>query len=251
MRNIVYILILFSTIVSGQSAVMPILANRAKGGSGGGYTPPAWSGNNVYFYGNSITAYGGATVPDSGYTSDFCRTTGAIQQNYGQSGRVIQPGVACAGHPAFDTSIIVPYSSGYPMMFIALGVNDIGVNNSSSTASNYQTWVNNAVSASVNRGWAPSKICIVSPFYNDSTGLALFVGACGVTVAADTTRQYAFVAAAFAVASSRHTCYADMFDFNKNYPGGWGPYFYDGIHPNDAGHRLDANFLVNLIYTPQ
>lgn len=209
-----------------------------------------WTGKNVHFFGNSITAGVGATVSANRYTSVFSAAVGCVEQNHGVSSMVLQNALpAGCARPVFSVTSISAKQAGDVMLFVALGVNDIGVNVAAMTPSGYQLTMDSLVTNAISKGWAAQDIVLLTPFY--FTAYSSYLGNCSVTTAADVTRHQAYADAVTAVARARHTVLADIYVAMKNSSNPASLLSGDGIHPNDTGHAFIAAFLQNLNYAVQ
>jgi lysophospholipase L1-like esterase len=242
MKNLLFIFLFFSICVKSQTYI-------------GKPDTVYFSGKTVVFIGNSITAGFNSSDNAHRYVNIFATTKSATLSNLGISGQVLQNGTVCIGNtfPIFDKTTIPTFiSSTYAELFIALGVNDIGLNSvggavpltSAQYALTYDTVLNYAIST---KGWPPHRITIVTPFwftnyafYNSYTG-------CG-HVQADTVRHQAYVAASIAEGQKWNCTIADAYTAMNSSVSKGTFLSGDGLHPNDTGHAFIASFLLSVKY---
>ena len=116
------------------------------------------------------------------------------------------------------------------------------------TSSVYQTTLDSIVGYAISaKGWNSTKIILLTPFYITTTGYSSFVGSCSVTTAADTTRHQAYSTAVISVATSRGTQSVDIYTYMKNTSGIDTMISSDGVHPNNTGHALIADYLISIL----
>jgi lysophospholipase L1-like esterase len=197
---------------------------------------------SVAFFGDSITVGFGASATTNRWTSIFSVVMHCNEENYGILGEVLQNGENCSGHPIFDQTTIPTKTNSYGALFIALGMNDVGINNGTMSPSTFQATLSNSVDYAVNtKGWKYGQIVIVTPaFANDYT----YFGSCNT--AWDDSRLQAYVTAALLVATTKGCIAADVYTaMNKNA----NLLSTDGIHPNDSGYQVIANYLSGLKFS--
>ena len=205
--------------------------------------------DSVYSYvfiGNSISYGVGASDTAHRWTTLFSSSKGKVEVNMGISGQVLENGTVCS-RTVFDETTIPAYIS-QTALVIALGVNDVGLNNGTMTSSVYQTTLDSIVGYAISaKGWNSTKIILLTPFYITTTGYSSFVGSCSVTTAADTTRHQAYSTAVISVATSRGTQSVDIYTYMKNTSGIDTMISSDGVHPNNTGHALIADYLISIL----
>ena len=211
-----------------------------------------FSGKTVIFIGNSITV--GASASDNAHrwTTIFCANKGSTEVNMGISGQVLQNGTVC-GRTVFDKTTIPSYSAGtHAALFISLGVNDIGLNNGTMTPEGFRATLLEAVDyAHFTKAWPYAAIVLVTPFYYTAQGYNAYVGACGVTTAANVARHESYKDEVSAVASLRQTVLLDAYTAMKNSSSPASLIStVDGIHPVDSGHAFIASFAAAQSFNP-
>lgn len=223
--------------------------NGTGSGETGGGSAIDFTGKTSVFAGDSITFGSNASDNAHRWTSLFCTNKSCTESNLGISGEVLENGTVC-GRTVFDETTIPTYSSGtHAALFIALGVNDIGLNNGTMTATGFETTLTSAVNYAHNtKGWPYANIVLVDQYYVKAAGYAIYVGSCSVVTQADTTRVNAYRSAVANVANSLHTVLAQIgaaMDGNDSLISG------DSLHPNDTGHAFIATFMESVTYLPQ
>lgn len=201
------------------------------GGSKFDWTTTA--GKKIVIDGDSITF-------EARWTTPLCAAVGATQINQGINSRLLQSGESC-GFPTFNISgLSIPfYDNTYGLFILALGVNDIGLNNGTRTPAGYKSTMQSVMNLLTQKNWPLNKIMILSPYF--IYGYSAYIGACSTTVAADDSRAAAYRQAALEVAQEKHVYYV-----NGNLVYGVNPsqYLADGIHPNVAGGLKIRDYLL-------
>lgn len=216
----------------------------------GGGIPIYFTGKNAVFIGDSITAGASASDAAHRYANLFCAAKSCTLVNMGIGGQVLQNGGGCSEiHPVFDQTTIPVFSGSYAALFIALGVNDIGVNNGIMTAAGFKSTLISVIDYAHNtKGWPFKNIVLLTPFWYTQAGKNLYVGACDVAVAADEDRAIEYNIAVKQTAKLKRCVLVDthsaMAAVGASLIGG------DGIHPINIGHANIANTMINAIYVP-
>lgn len=235
MRNFITILLFFiSTFVKSQIIF---------GVKPGGETGIDFNGKTAVFFGNSITAGFIASGPTKWWTYLFCQGKNSTQDNHGVSSMTMQANPC--GFPIFDKTNIPTYVAGtHCAMFIALGINDVGVNLVSMTPALFKVAYTSAITYAINtKGWPPNRIILLNTYHPFSYNI--YIGLCTVTVAPDQTRAAAYNSKVQEVAVENGCFYVDI---NTAMVGLSALYFnVDQLHPNDAGHAFIANYLLSVL----
>lgn len=213
-------------------------------------------GGTIIFYGDSYTAGSGASSISKRWTSLFAKQFGATEDNRGIAGATLSkrsPVDYMGAQNMVDRRTDIPTkTSSRKMLVFAFGLNDMGQTAAAYTTSNYKsdyaTVLNYAIST---RGWEPSQILIIAPYYIGSAGYSRYATITG-NEAPTRQRHLQFIQATKEVAEQFGTMY-------------WSPFFdqirndttlidTDGIHPTDAGHeyifRSAATVFENTDYLP-
>jgi lysophospholipase L1-like esterase len=240
MKGILIIFVLFSFNCCSQQGILGI----------GRISNIDFTGKNVVFVGNSITAGTAASDAAHRYTNIFATGKSATLVNMGIGGQVIQAATMCGGlHPAFDRTTIPSYSGSYAALFIALGVNDIGVNNGLMTSTDFKSDLESIIDYAVaTKGWAIERIILITPFWCEQAGRDLYVGSCGVSVAADEARADDYALKITEAASEKGCILADVYTAMKDSASPSSLISGDGLHPNNTGHAFIAAYLLSLSY---
>jgi lysophospholipase L1-like esterase len=207
-------------------------------------TNESWTGTQVTFEGDSITNGVGASDSAHRWTSLLSALRGNTERNRGFNSETMQDN-GCS-YPEFAGTF--SKAAGDKYLFMALGVNDVGVNTSSMTPANFQTTYQGWITTILGMGWSASDLVLLTPYYIN--GYSNYVGGCGVSTPADVTRHEQYVQKVKDLALANHCILADIYTYMKNTVG-IDSMLSDGVHPNDTGHALIADFLNNLNYTPQ
>lgn len=206
-----------------------------------------FSGKTAVFMGNSITT--GTYASDSAHrwTSLFCAAKGAIEENRGINGKTMQNNSSCPSTSPFDPTLIPTYNSTiHSSLFIALGLNDVGLNNAAFTATAFKTSYTAAIMHAINiKGWPAKKIILVNIFQPYSWTLYTTLPGCTVLVAADASRAALYNTKVSEVANENGCMLVDIYSAMTGLTSN---YFYtDGLHPIDLGHALIANYLNSVL----
>ena len=202
-------------------------------------------GNEVHFFGDSITTGVGATTSADRWTSLLSALKGWTEINNGTSGYVITNPGACTIRPQFDVTTIPTKTSSKKYCFIAFGVNDHFLADSNINASQYQAAIEAAIDHAVGtKGWQNRRIIILPPYFTNADN-TIQANYCFPPTITDATRKANFVAAAKAAANSRGANYYDV--YQRMADNGGNSLTTDGIHPNDAGYTVIANGLNSYI----
>lgn len=213
--------------------------------------PPAhvtginFSGKTTVFIGNSITAGVYVTDPPNlRWTSLFSVARGTTQDNDGISGQVMQAGGGC-GFFDFNPSAIPTYNSGtHAALIIGLGLNDCGYNNGTYTPTAFKTAYTTAITTALTtKGWPPDRVILLSLY--KPIDFTNYVSSCGVSVAADFTRAADYNTKISEVASENGCWYADVWTAMNGLTTGF--FMPDKLHPNDSGHQVIADFLIDYL----
>ena len=199
------------------------------------------AGKKVIFIGDSIVFGYGASTQNNRWTTLFCNAEKCLEYNIGVPGEVLQNGVSCAGHPPLDKTTIPIKTTDEGALFIALGMNDVGMTNGTMTPAAYQSALSDLIDYAITtKGWSKSQIIIVSPTYTVAFGY--YAGGCGAASNFDATRLKAYVSAALAAATSKECLSANVYEAmaNSSVPSSLlGP---DGLHPSDKAYSIIAEF---------
>jgi lysophospholipase L1-like esterase len=216
------------------------------GGTSGGNDVFSLTGKKLVFMGDSITFSQGWTTP---ITTNY----GGTQINLAANGQVLENmGVfhQCNGTTQLDPSLAPVYDSTYGAIFIAIGVNDIGFNNGTTTPSNYETTYLSVIDyLHFTKQWPYSKIVVLTPYYMTMpAGASLYppVTACGANPAADATRRDAFEQKVRDVSFSKNVKLVDVSNWFKAQPDP-AALLTDGVHPNSTGYTQMSNYIISVL----
>ncbi len=245
MRKILSILFFLPFACNGQTYELLGVYNGSTG------TPITFTGKTAVFVGDSYMAApwctGSVTIP-----SYFATVTSSTATNLGISGQVLQNDVSTCSpaRTVFDQTTIPTYVDGtHSVLFIALGTNDVGVNNGDMTPADFETTLESTITyASDTKGWPLKRIIVVTSYYTAQAGRDLYVGDCGVTVAADATRLVAYVNAAISAASDAGTNLLDIYQVQVDTGSPASLLAGDSLHPNATGADLIATTMATTIF---
>jgi len=192
------------------------------------------TGDNAYFFGNSIT-FGLNASPrlTKRWSTVLSTAAGLTESNYGISGTTLVPN-ACWTN--FDTSTIVTKTASGRFLFISYGVNDAF--NTDITAAEFKASMKDAIQAAINRGWNPMRVIVNSPFYTNRIAPSMS-GPCTMSPTPESGKQL-FVTAAKEAAAEKGAYFIDVFNYMKNYGG---LVDTDSVHPTTIGHQVIADYI--------
>jgi len=206
-------------------------------------------GKTIVFFGDSYTVGVNASVTAKRWTSVLCQYTGAIEDNHGVSGTTLEKRATidwAASPNMVDNATNIPTKvTGKNLLVFAYGLNDIGFTSGSYTSTNFVTDYTTVLNTAISKGWDPSQILILSPYFIGSAGYTTYAGLSG-TPAPTQARHLQFVAAARQVAGTFGTLYLDI--YNQQRLNDQTLFGADGLHPNDAGYAYIANQVFAFLY---
>lgn len=243
MKKLLLISILFISTICNAQDIIGVLTDPVS-------PPPSnvtginFSGKTTVFIGNSITFGVYVSTPPLRWTSLFCAARGATEDNDGVSGMVMQNGGGC-GLADFNPSTIPTYSSGtHAALIIALGINDCGYNNGTYTPAAFKTRYTTSITTAIStKGWPANRIILLSLY--KPIDFTNYVGGCSVSVAADFTRAADYNTKISEVASENGCWYVDVWTAMNGLSSGF--FMPDKLHPNDSGHQVIADFLIDYL----
>jgi lysophospholipase L1-like esterase len=205
-----------------------------------------FNGKRIVFIGDSITA--GTVSEQERYVNLYAADKNATFLNLGISGQVLQPDTGCGGahFPIFDKTTIPEYQESDAALFIALGTNDIGVNNGQMNPDSFkQILLEVVLYATETRNWPINQIILLTPFKTTQAGKNLYVSlnVCGINTAADEARASSYASATRSVSIETGAKFVDIYD-GMAVPNFETLISADGIHPNVLGNEFIASFLL-------
>lgn len=197
------------------------------------------TGNNVHFYGNSIT-YGLNASPrtTARWTTVFSTAVGLTETNYGISGTTLVPN-PCAAN--FDTATIATKTASDRFLFISYGVND-ALYTSAITPVAYKSQMLLVIQAAINRGWNPRRIIINSPFYTTRYNASMTTP-CTQLPTPEAGKEL-FVTAGREAAEAKGAWFIDVYHYMKSTGG---LIDTDSVHPTTAGHAAIAAYVKKML----
>jgi lysophospholipase L1-like esterase len=241
MRLLLYILLLFSlNTANAQTLRFPARVSTIE--------VPMSGLTNVYV-GDSYVYGVGASPSSNRWTTLFSTLVGATENNLGANGRKMQ-NYFC--DPQIDTlyaGIIPAYVDGtHGALIIALGLNDAGQNNSMSNVDSYYYKYQYVISyAYQTKGWPKNRMILLTPYY--ASNYNSYLGTCGVSVAADATRNLAFGQKVKDIGTANpgvHVIDVYGYEVDTGSPGTL--LGADGLHFNNTGHAWLADKLYSLLF---
>lgn len=205
-----------------------------------------WSGKTTLFFGDSFT-YGVAASPSSNrWTTLFSTAKGTTESNSGVSGQSMQTN-ACSGS-TFNASVVPTFNSAtHCAIFVALGLNDVGLNQGTMDTTGYGTAMRAALNTIINtKGWPRYRVIVIGIYWCWAyTGWA-GIGGCTITTA-PLQRQLDYNTSCQANAAAYGVNYFDTYNYMKaNFL--VTDYNADQLHLNNSGHSKLANYLISTIY---
>lgn len=201
-------------------------------------------GKSIYFFGDSYVNGTGANAATR-WTKIASDSLGAVEQNFGTPGSTLQKRSPINWSGAVNmvdrVSDIPTKTTTMAMLVFAFGLNDMGYTGVNYTPENYQTDYSTVISDALGKGWLPSQIVLIAPYYIGSAGYAQYAVISGIA-APTLDRHLDFVTATKQVAIDFGLKYMDMYELiyqnNTTLFGG------DPIHTNQAGHAYIGNIFA-------
>jgi len=202
-----------------------------------------FTGKKAYFFGNSITSGVAASSTALRWTTLFCAKRGATEINYGVSGMTLSANACGTG---FITDSIPNYNiSTDAALFLDFGTNDIGYNGTGVyiSTNDFRDKMRNTLLISISKGWPPSNIVVVSPYF--ALSYNAFIGGCygNITQAATQARADSFNVIALHESRQLRCRTIDAMGAMRNLNNSW--YNIDSLHPNNLGHAFIADIVLN------
>lgn len=250
--RLVIIFLLFSLSASSQKGALLMVkvsrngAGNVPAASGGGGGSIDWTGKNVVFLGDSWPyGYGLSSRLTERWPAKLVAQTGGTEVNNAVSATVLQTGLC---RTILDKAGVPTYTSSYGAIFIAIGLNDLGVNNASSSASNYQTALQVLLDTIAARSWPDSLVYVIPPGWVPQSARNLYIGSCSVTTARTESEHEEFVTAAASAASAKGVNYIDVYNAIKSDANKL-TYLISGdpLHYNATGHLVFANYIFSQL----
>lgn len=214
-------------------------------------TNPYAGGGTVVIFADSYGVGSVTTDTLHAWPYLFAQGMGYAIRNFSQSGSVLEsrsPSLPLGGYSMLASETNIPaYGGGsvYKLLIIALGINDWQYGGANYTSANYTADYNTIITyATGTRGWPVGKILIVAPSFVDPALYGTAGAGAGIRTASG---LQAFITAANGVATSNGTLYFNPYDWiaNKGGVSNLG----NTLHPNNSGHALYAQGLLNLFLT--
>lgn len=217
-----------------------------------------WAGRTNVFVGDSYTdGYSMndyPVAPSQRYTSVLSSFMGSNEDNRGLSGRVVQSGAGCPNDVA-SLALIPQKAPEHLFLFIALGLNDIGLDNGLFNPTAYKSRLTLLVEDALNKNWPAVNIVLVTPFWVPTEAFSIYANQCAVNgKVASVERQEAYAQAVKDIAAEKNVVLADIYTAVKNMPVvERNPFFRpnDKLHYTIEGYQYIANFLAGLEYSPE
>ncbi|GAB3911883.1 SGNH/GDSL hydrolase family protein [Mucilaginibacter boryungensis] len=205
---------------------------------------PAAPTGNIVFFGTSITEGGGASADAFRYSSLVAQILGLTEVNLGLPGSSVEkrtPYNLPANISFIDRISTIPvYADTDMWIVVEVGPNDFYSASANYNPGNYETDLTTFINAVLSAGWPVSKILLLSNSYLKTT---IYNG----TTYVDTVYQD-FITATHNVATTKGVLYLNMFDYLNDRGGDVN--MNDSLHPNDRGHSLQANAIINKLSPP-
>lgn len=194
------------------------------------------------FFGDSITIGQGVANANNRWSLLVANTLGLVEDNQGIGATVLQnsaPAAVNNGRDRYYAAIVLRFPT---QVFILYGLNDIRFNGASFTAAAYQAQLGEVAAGIIASGVPAGNITIGSPPYVNPA----FYASGSPFDAGSVTKHLIYREAARAVAKAYGCKFADVYQ-TMLVSGGNSLMSADGIHPNDAGHQVIANAMLNAL----
>lgn len=199
------------------------------------------TGKTIYFYGDSITFGYNLSAPSKRFSSRLCAIVGATEVNFGVNGQTLQ-NAATYGTNHFSVSDVPVYNNNY-FLFMAYGVNDIGLNAPTMTPAAFETQYQSAITTMINtKGWPSNRIVLLTPFYYNEIGYEIIADQFDLPTPT-VERHIAYAVKVKNLATTNNCKFVDIYTAMRTYSDP-DSLLSDNIHPSeDEGCPFIANFL--------
>ena len=214
----------------------------------------------VLFLGDSITQGVGVSAPQNRYTDVFARLSGAEIFNYGISGtRIARQLSSTENSPSFDRNFVdrsLEMNDEADIIVVFGGTNDYGHGDAEfgrmGDRSEYTFYgAFYTLAEYLIDKYGREKVCFILPIprYNQNCPLGSPERQSMERFAGTEIHLFGeYVEAEREILSSLSVNYLDFSDiFPEPKEAGASELFVDGLHPNDVGHRLIAERIVNYV----
>ncbi len=207
-------------------------------------------GNNVYYFGDSITH--GVNASDSAHrwSTLLSALLGCVEINHGIDGSVLEnrsPTNPFGGSNMVSRVASIPVKAVNDALVVFMfGMNDWGYNGVNYTPAHYIADYQTVISECAARGWPGLRILICSPTYPADIAFAFYGGLSGNSNP-DRNGMLAFKAAAKSIADTNGALYVDTYTPMLNGGGASLVSGTDGVHPNDSGYAVIANSVYSFL----
>lgn len=206
-------------------------------------------GTAAIFKGDSILNGLNASDDEHRWSTVWSALRGLTETNDGTNGQCLQSTVPTnpTGPVNFKDSVAAIGATLYQnnQLVLAFGTNDVGLNFTNYTVAKFKSDYIDVLTALNAKGWYGKNIVIISPYYSSQAGRDTYTF-WGVTVPADEQRLADHVQACEEVATQFGCQFVDTYTHMKN-NGGESLLGADGLHLNNAGHALVANYINSIV----
>jgi lysophospholipase L1-like esterase len=199
----------------------------------------------VVFTGDSITF-------SEGWSTPLCSHFFATQINQAKNGQVLEymeQFHTCNGTSQFDSKQIPTFDKTYGVLFIAIGINDIGFNNGTTTPEKfYNTFISELRYIKKEKKWPSKRIILLTPYFMTVSGAGLYPGIpnCGVIQPASENRRDQFEEKVRDVASINRI---RLIDVSKWFRIQAEPaaLLVDGVHLTPDGYTKMTEYIISML----
>lgn len=203
--------------------------------------PPA--AGIAVFFGDSITVGTNASPTSNSWVNLVCGAYGFAQSNLGLSGTYLENQVPIQPNNMVTRIGAIPLKTpAHSFLFFAYGINDVDLNAPNYTTANLTTDYTTVLNAALAQGWTAGSIILIGTSYRDPASYTSVLGFPPATQA----RHLAFNAAIQAVAATFTCTYIDVYTVMQA-QGGAALLLPDTLHPNNGGHRIMAQQIINAL----
>lgn len=218
-------------------------------------TLPYPAGTKIaYWFGDSYTFGSDASDTLHAFPAIVSQRLKMLEWTNGVAGSTLEKGSPLNPFGATNMvdriSLIPTYNSttsGY--LFFAFGLNDVGYNGGTYDTTNFRADYITVINAAISKSWPLGKIFIINTFYIANTGYATYAGLSG-NAAPTITRQQNYNTAVKNIAVDEGVNSIDIYNYTLNH-GDSVNLTSTGIHPNNTGHSIIADGILNGMGDPQ
>jgi len=203
--------------------------------------------DSAYFFGNSITVGVGTTATNFRWSTHAAYQLNEIENNFGLSSSTMQkgtPDLPLGAASMIDRLNLIPTKSSLKKYLVfAYGLNDMGYNGGTYDTVGFKAAYRRVLDTSIARGWSPSDILLVAPYFVNDSGYRRYDALNGGNGKPTVARHLQYVDATLKISQQYGTKYIDMYQAMLA-NGADALLSSDSLHPNNDGHAFIAKTVA-------